>query len=27
VHHDPGRDGVSPTVGIRLDKRSGDVLR
>jgi serine/threonine-protein kinase RsbW len=27
VHHDPGRDGRSPTVGIRLDKRSGDVLR
>jgi serine/threonine-protein kinase RsbW len=27
VHHDPGRDGVGPTVGIRLDKRSGDVLR
>jgi len=27
VHHDPGTDGGSPTVGIRLDKRSGDVLR
>jgi serine/threonine-protein kinase RsbW len=27
VHHDPGRDGSGPTIGIRLDKRSGDVLR
>jgi len=27
VHHDPGRADTSPTVGIRLDKRSGDVLR
>ncbi len=27
VHHDPGADGKAPTVGIRLDKRSGDVLR
>jgi serine/threonine-protein kinase RsbW len=27
VHHDPGVDGAGPTVGIRLDKRSGDVMR
>jgi serine/threonine-protein kinase RsbW len=27
VHHDPGADGKAPTVGIRLDKRSGEVLR
>jgi serine/threonine-protein kinase RsbW len=27
VHHEPGLDGAAPTVGIRLDKRSGDVLR
>ena len=27
VHHEPARADGSPTVGIRLDKRSGDVLR
>jgi serine/threonine-protein kinase RsbW len=27
VHHNPGRDSGGPTVGIRLDKRSGDVMR
>jgi serine/threonine-protein kinase RsbW len=27
VHHEPGRDDAAPTVGIRLDKRSGDVMR
>ena len=27
VHHEPGVDGKASTVGIRLDKRSGDVLR
>ncbi len=27
VHHDPGRADAAPTVGIRLDKRSGDVMR
>jgi len=27
VHHDPDADGTGPTVGIRLDKRSGDVMR
>ncbi len=27
VHHDPGSDAAGPTVGIRLDKRSGDVMR
>jgi serine/threonine-protein kinase RsbW len=27
VHHDPGHADAGPTVAIRLDKRSGDVLR
>ena len=27
VHHEPGADRKAPTVGIRLDKRSGDALR
>jgi serine/threonine-protein kinase RsbW len=27
VHHTPGTDGARPTVGIRLDKRSGDGSR
>ncbi len=27
VHHVPGPNGAAPTVGIRLDKRSGDLLR
>ncbi|WP_308282490.1 ATP-binding protein [Pseudonocardia nigra] len=27
VHHVPGANGSAPTVGIRLDKRSGDLLR
>jgi serine/threonine-protein kinase RsbW len=27
VHHEPGSGGDGPTVGIRLDKRSGDLPR
>jgi serine/threonine-protein kinase RsbW len=27
VHHAPGTNGAAPTVGIRLDKRSGDLPR